>query len=107
MVRSAGLGLNLYLSHVGEQVVGGYGTQLATLGQVADRLRRDGVIVTKQRDVLDYLVAMRNAAEHPDTDPDINPERWTINPKSAQTYLRVSLDIIRTVEAKRSNRHEL
>lgn len=69
-------------------------------------LHTDGVIVTKQKNAPEYLVALRNAAEHPDTDADLGPASWTINPKAAVTHLRVGLDMIRSVEAKGQGRFE-
>lgn len=107
VVRAVGLGMDVYLTALGEQVIGGYANQGFTMGQVINQLEQDGVIVTKQKQVLGNVLALRNAAEHQDTDADIHPDSWSINPKSAQTCLRVALDIVRSIDARQQGRHEL
>ena len=107
VVRSVGLGLDAYLSDLGEQAVGGYANQGFTMGQAIAQLAQDGVIVRKQKQILEYALAMRNAAEHQDTDPDIQPNSWSVNPKSAQTCLRVALDAIRSIDGVGEGRYEI
>lgn len=107
VVRAVGLGLDAYLSDFGEQAVGGYADQTMTMGATINKLVEDGLIVSKQRQVLGYITAMRNAAEHPDTDGDIQPGSWSLNPKSAQSCLRVALDAIRSIDARSEGRFEL
>lgn len=107
IVRSVGLGLDAYLAETGEEEVGGYANQALTLGQTVQKLHDDAVIVSKQKNVLGYATAIRNAAEHPDTDADLPGASWALSTKTAQSYLRVALDTIRSVDARREGRYEL
>jgi hypothetical protein len=105
VVREAGLALDLFMSDLGENLTGGY-TGL-TMGQVAQKLKTDGLLVTKHGGLTAYAVQVRNAAEHPDTDADLGGDRWTITGKSAMSYVRVVLDTIRSSSAKIDGRFEL
>lgn len=105
VVRESGMAMDKYMEELGETQVGGYAGR--TMGQSANALNDDELIVKKQTGFTAYGVNIRNAAEHPDTDVDLGGDRWTIGPQTAVTYLRVVLDFIRSANAKQQNRFEL
>jgi hypothetical protein len=105
VVREAGMAMDNYMADLGASVKGGYAG--LTMGQAAKELLDDGLLVSKQQGFTSYGTNLRNAAEHPDTDADLNGARWEITGKGALTYLRVVLDFIRSANAKLEGRFEV
>jgi hypothetical protein len=106
-VREAGLAVDKFISDLGTAQTTHPYTGM-TMGQSAQQLHADGVLVSKQKGFTGYSVQLRNGAEHPDTDPELpQGDRWSINTNTSTTYLRVSLDFIRSALSKVDGRYEL
>ena len=104
-VRAAGLAMDKYMEDVGNSLHTGYSGK--TMGQSAKKLLDDGVLRQKHRGYTEYGTRLRNAAEHPDTDAELNGESWSISARTAVTYVRSVLDFIRSTDAAVEGRHEL
>lgn len=104
-VRAAGLAMDKYMEDVGNSLHAGYSGN--TMGQSAKQLLDDGVLREKHRGFTEYGTRLRNAAEHPDTDAELNGESWSISARTAVTYVRSVLDFIRSTDAAVEGRYEL
>jgi hypothetical protein len=105
IIRAAGLALDLYLDDFGQSL--GPPFVGMTMGAKAQELASQKLIVKKQTGLTEYGVLLRNAAEHPDTDPDLAGSHWTLTTNTSMTYLRVVLDTLRSLAAKIEGRFEL
>ncbi|MCY3577532.1 MAG: hypothetical protein OXH53_09490 [bacterium] len=104
-VREAGLAMDKYMEDVGNSLHGGYSGM--TMGQSAQKLLDDAVLCQKHRGYTEYGTKLRNAAEHPDTDAELNGDSWSFSARTAVTYVRSVLDFIRSADAAVEGRHEL
>jgi hypothetical protein len=106
-VREAGMAMDKFMAELGTaQATAPYNG--LTMGQSAQQLQTDGVLVSKHKGFTSYGVQVRNGAEHPDTDADLPSDaRWSINTNTSTTYLRVVLDFMRSALSRVDGRFEL
>jgi len=106
-IREAGMAMDKFMAEIGASETSSSYLGL-TMGQSAAQLITDGVLLAKHKGFTAYGVALRNGAEHPDTDAELPPtERWAIGANSSLTYLRVVLDFVRSALGKIDGRYEL
>lgn len=104
-IREAGLAMDKYMEDVGNSLHGGYSGM--TMGRSAKKLLDDGILRKKHRGYTEYGTSLRNAAEHPDTDAELNGDSWSFSARTAVTYVRSVLDFIRSADAAVEGRYEL
>ena len=106
-IREAGMAVDRFMSDLGTaQTTRNYSGM--TMGQAAQQLQTDSILVSKHKGYTSYAVQLRNGAEHPDTDQDLpTGAQWGITTNTSTTYLRVSLDFMRAALSKVDNRYEL